>query len=520
MAAQRVASGSSTQSRNLALIAILAVLALASTAPAQRELVVAVRQLPITLEIAQARTASELSLSYTPFNQLVEIDYRDNNRLIPGIATDWRQIDAVTWEFDIRTGVKFHDGTELTVDDVVFSYERYLVDNGQGWYQMGAFARNWIASVAATVDGKFRITLKEPDRYFVGRIPTHRIFSIVPAPPLVGTWNYNFRTPIGTGPYRVAEFVRDDYIRFEAHADYWGGTPPADVVLVRRVPELSDRLAGLASGEYHLIDSVAPDAMATVNAMPNASVSIAPQDSIRMIVFKLDHPIVSDARVRRAIGLAIDRDSIIDALWNGQNVVTRGHQLPLYGDMYLEDWPFPRYDPEEARRLLAEAGYAGQELLLPIGNDIYVNEVATSELMLEMWRAVGLNVRIEIKESLALVGETEGKAFQHTSNGIFGHDPVFGLWSNWRSGGAMTAVVDPFWINEEFEALGHVLEASTDLEERRATFRRMMEIWEYEDPPGVLLHTRALIFGTSNAIDWRGYGSPRLDFGPRNLAFR
>lgn len=510
-----------TWNLTLAAIVALAALAITGTASAQRELNVALRQIPSILDPVQSNSNTRASLNFTPFDALVEIDYNDNSRFIPGIATDWRQIDPVTWEFDIRSGVQFHDGTEVSLEDVVFTFERFLVDDGNPWYQFGTGARNRIASVATTPDGAFRITLTEPDRFFVQRIAANRFYSIVPRHALDIPYEEFARRPIGTGPYRVAEVVADDYVRFEAHAPYWGGTPPADVVLVRAVPELSARLAGLAAGEYHLIDYVAPDAMATVNAMPNASVSIAPQDNVRMLVFQLDHPIVSDARVRRAIGLAIDRELIIDALWDGKNAITRGHQLPFFGEMYLEDWPYPRYDPEEAIRLLADAGYAGEELLFPVGNDVYINEVATSELMLEMWRAVGLNVRMEIKESFALVVDTQGKAFQHISNGIGGPDPVFGLWSAWRpDGGAMTPWVDPFWINEEFEAQGRILEASTDLTERRAAFRRMMEIWEHEDPPGVLLHARALIFGVSNDIDWRGYGNPRLDFGPRNLSFR
>lgn len=502
------------------LVLLIGVLWLFQGAVGQ-ELRVALRQIPSVLDPVQSNSNTRASLNYTPFNALVEIDYNNNSDYIPGIATDWRQVDDLTWEFDIRSGVRFHDGSLLTVDDVVFTFERFLVEDGNPWYQFGGGARNRIAGVEAVGADRVRIHLTDPDRFFINRIAANRFYSVIPRHAQDMPYEQFIRTPIGTGPYRVVDVVADDFVRFEAHPDYWEGAPAAEVVMVRAVPELSTRLAGLASGEFHIIDYVSPDAMPTVASFGNASVAVAPQENIRMLVFQLDHPVVSDARIRRAMGLAIDRQLILEALWGGHNEIGQGHQLPYFGDLFLEDWPSPAYDPEEARRLVAASGYAGEELLFPVGNDVYINEVATSELLLEMWRDVGLNVRMEIKESFALVVETEGKAVHHISNGIGGPDPVFGLWSAWRwDGGSMASWVIPFWENDEFNEFGVILEASTDLEERRAAFRRMMEIWEYEDPPAAILHANALIFGVSDSVVWTPNSTPRLDFGPRTLSLR
>jgi peptide/nickel transport system substrate-binding protein len=213
---------------------------------------------------------------------------------------------------------------------------------------------------------------------------------------------------------------------------------------------------------------------------------------------------------------AIDRRVLVETLWAGRTAIPRGLQLESYGEMYLSDWENPRFDPAEARRLLRETQYRGEPIPYRLLNNYYTNQVSNAQIAVEMWRAVGLNVQIEMRENFPQVtARTPGRGVRDWSNtSIFG-DPVAGLL---RGIGPRTeAERNGEWTNPEFDRVATALEAETDMARRRAQFRRLLEIVEREDPCYIVLHQAAAFTAKRRDIAWRAAKGWAMEFGPGNL---
>jgi len=344
-----------------------------------------------------------VNIGWHVFDALTHVD--EDSRLIPGLAASWRALDPTTWEFKLRRGVRFHDGGELTAEDVVFSIERTLqVPNGQ----FQTFTR--------------RIVAKEtPDAYTV-RLKTAAPYAMVPydlnsvfivSKKAAGARPEDFdsgRTMIGTGPFRFVRFARGDRVELARNDRYWGGAPPWDKVIFRIVPTDPARLAGLLSGELDVIEQVPTVDFARIRRDPR--IEIAQKVSWRTIFFHLDQreralnladkagkPLARnpfrDIRVRRALSLAIDRQAIAGRLMDGaalpaSNLVSP----PVFG--YAPDLKPEAYDPEAAKRLLAEAGVPdGFAMTLSATNNRYVNDEQVAQAVAQMLARAGVRVRVE-----------------------------------------------------------------------------------------------------------------------------
>jgi peptide/nickel transport system substrate-binding protein len=235
-------------------------------------------------------------------------------------------------------------------------------------------------------------------------------------------------------------------------------------------------------------------------------------------VFDKNHPQLVDPRVRRAFTHAIDRQAIVDALWGGRTRVPKGLQWEYYGEMFHADWDVPVYDPAEARRLLRAAGYRGDPIPYRLLNNYYTNQNATAQILVEMWRAVGLNVQIEMRENWQQIFDrSTPRGVRDWSNSASFNDPVSSITNQHGPRGQQQQVGE--WTNEEFNRLSVELETSTDRARRRAIFRRLLEIAEREDPAYTVLHQTATFTAKRKDIRWRAAQSFVMDFRARNLAF-
>jgi len=201
--------------------------------------------------------------------------------------------------------------------------------------------------------------------------------------------------PIGTGPYKLAEIKRGNYVRFEAFDDYWGGRPPAKSITVRLVPELAGRIAGLVSGDFDLITDVTPDLIDTIKGYKHLEVRRVNIENQRMLIISTLHPITKDKRIRHALVYALDREKIIETLWHGETTVPKPFSYPAYGK-YYNPYRDPRpYDPERAKMLLKAAGYKGEPLNFRVTKGYYANYENAAQIMVEMWKEVGINVKLD-----------------------------------------------------------------------------------------------------------------------------
>jgi peptide/nickel transport system substrate-binding protein len=346
-----------------------------------------------------------LNISWHVFDALTHVD--EDARLIPGLAVSWRAIDPLTWEFRLRRGVKFHDGSELTADDVVFSIERTLkVPNGQ----FRTFTRR---IVREQVVDAHTLRLKTATPYAMVPYDLNSIF-IVSKKAARGAASADFdsgKAMIGTGPFRFVRFARGDRVELARNDFYWDGKAAWTKVIFRIIPTDPSRLAGLLSGELDAIEQIPTADLPRLRSDPR--LRIARKVSWRTIFFSIDqyrdHPPgiadksggplprnpFRDRRVREALSKAIDRQAIAERLMDGaalpaSNLVSP----PVFG--YAPDLKPDIYDPKEAKRLLAEAGYPdGFAMTLAAPNNRYVNDEQIAQAVAQMLAHAGIRARVE-----------------------------------------------------------------------------------------------------------------------------
>jgi peptide/nickel transport system substrate-binding protein len=460
---------------------------------------------------------------------------------VPGLATEWRRLDDRTVELTLRQGVRFHDGEEMTAEDVVFSFGRErMFGDGEGAPVSGTlFARipgqgmqgkelpaeviavarrNWpaLARVEAVDKYTVRFVNRTPDVTMEGRLARYgsdicsrRGFEAA------ATWLDWARKPIATGPYMVAEFRPDVSLTLVAHDQYWGGRPPLRQIRFVEVPEVASRINGLLSGEYTFACDIPPDQITGIERNRAFEVQGGTILNHRLTVFDKNHPQLRDPRVRRAMTHSIDRQAIVDSLWAGRTVIPKGLQWDYYGEMFISDWSVPRFDLAEARRLLREANYRGEPIPYRLLNNYYTNQVGTAQILVEMWRAAGLNVQIEMKENWAQIFDRSSpRAIRDWSNSAPFNDPVSSIVNQHGPNGQQQQVGE--WTNEEMNRLSVELETSTDRARRRAVFHRMLEIAEREDPAFTVLHQNATFTAKRRDTPWKASPAFAMDFRSGN----
>jgi peptide/nickel transport system substrate-binding protein len=536
--------------RRTALASAGAVLALPRFAIAQADqrpaVTVAVQKIANTNTLETLREQSNVGTRHggSYGEALIEQDWLGDLSLKPGLATAWRRVDDRTLEFELRPGVRFHDGREMTAEDVAFSFGA-----GRMWGAADpAAARNLFGNVPGRTTGKepppeaaaiARRTYPGFDRIEVVNARTVRFVNRVPDPALEGrlsrttgmilsqagfdaaaSWLDWARKPIGTGPYKVAEFRPDQSLILIAHDDHWRGRPPLRQIRFVEVPEVASRINMLLSGEADFACDIPPDQIGALDRSARHEVVGGPIMNHRLTVFDKSHPQLRDARIRRAFTHAIDRKAIVEALWGGRAAIPRGLQFEYYGPMFQADWEAPRHDPAEARRLLKEANYRGEPIPYRLLNNYYTAQVATAQILVEGWRQVGLNVQIEMKENFPQVlsnqgaGTASGRGVRDWSNSASFNDPVSSLTAQHGPEGQQWQIGE--WRNEEFGRLSAVLEGSMELQERRRAFRRMLEIIEREDPGYSVLHQTLNFTAKRRDLPWKAGQSFFMDFSSRN----
>jgi peptide/nickel transport system substrate-binding protein len=277
------------------------------------------------------------------FNSLVHID--GQLRVVPELAESIERPDTTTYVARLRHGVLFHNGRELTSDDVVYTFRSFLDPAFKG--RSGAYR------VVASVNALDRYTVEFKLKTPLGSFPINLVMGIVQA----GSGGANARTPVGTGPYRLAEFVADDHVTLAAFAQHYAGPPRNDGLVLKVVPDDTMRGLELRKGSVDLIvNDLSPDIVWQLQQEGRVQVETAPGTDYAYIGLNLRDPILSRVEVRKAIGYAIDRDAIVKYLRRGFATTAVGIVPPM-------SWAFERnvfdfkHDPNEAARLLDAAGF-------------------------------------------------------------------------------------------------------------------------------------------------------------------
>ncbi len=382
-------------------------LMLVALAPAySAELVIGLGADVTSIDPHSNNAAPNNSIAEQIFGKLVENDPKQAQK--PGLAESWRTIDDLTWEFKLRRGVKFHDGSDFTAADVAFSIERPAILNSPGGFTI--FTR---AIVDKIIVDPYTIRLKTAAPY--PNLPTDLLgLAIVSSKAAKGASSADFdsgKATIGTGPWKFVRYLKGDRIELVRNDNYWGPKPAWDKVTFRLITSDPSRIAALLSGDVHMIEIVPPADYARLKN--NKDITIFTTISNRMIHLHLDSnrdksPFVTDkvgkpleknpfkdVRVRHAFSKAINRNAIVERTMDGL-AIPAGQLMPE-GFFGVSATLKPEtFDPEGAKKLLAEAGYPdGFGLTLHGPNNRYVNDDQIVQAVAQMLTRVGITTRVE-----------------------------------------------------------------------------------------------------------------------------
>lgn len=450
---------------------------------------------------------------------LIRTDSRNDGALEPALAESWSRVDGRTVEFKIRQGVTCHNGEVFDANDVAFSLgpQRFMGEDAPGW----AIAQQYLGGLES-VDVKdnhtVQVRFKERDPLIELRFANWMSEMICQdAFEAAGSWESWVQNPVGTGPYKIGEVVHGDYIRLEAHTSWWGGEVPANSVTFKVVPEMAARIAGLTTGEYDIITELTTDQFPVLDGNDELKIGGGPIRNIRVVIYDEKNPQLQDVRIRQALSHAIDRDLIVEAMFGGLVTVPNGLQMKVFGDLYIADHEGTAYDPEKARALLKEAGYNGEEISYRYLQDYYTGEVDTAQILAEMWRQVGLNIKLELVENWGQIEDVaEGRGIFNWSNSASYPDPLGQIYRLYGPDGWFQ--VNGTYESEAFNALGEVLKLGEHAE-RIEAMRAMLEIYERTDPPGTYLHTLPMFYGVRSNVEWHATDTGFMDFSSHSLSF-
>ncbi|XDB00366.1 ABC transporter substrate-binding protein (plasmid) [Sulfitobacter sp. LCG007] len=342
-----------------------------------------------------SKDTSPIALNYrlNVFEALTKIG--KNGEVIPQIAESWEHSDDLkTWTFHIRKGVKFHNGYDMTAHDVVWTVERILADDKTP-------VRNFLKQVE---------TVEAPDDYTV-------VFKIKAAYAIfdrqtkytyvmsrkyweeVGDDGYATK-PVGTGPYKMVEWVKDDKMVLEFFPDWWGGELPVKKATFRPIPSDAGRANALLSGEVDIVPDLPPSLVPMLENDPN--LIVAAESGFRVAYLGMNPTVApfDNPKLREAVDYAIDREAIAEKLMRGTGKAT-GIIIPPNNEGYTADFEPVQYDPEKAKALVKESGYDGTPVVMDYPNNNFALANEQAQAIAGYLKEAGINVELNSLEFTA-----------------------------------------------------------------------------------------------------------------------
>ncbi|WP_284179868.1 ABC transporter substrate-binding protein [Rhabdaerophilum sp. SD176] len=485
-------------------------------------LTVAVAQLPKVLEPALELNNVGTRVTYSVFDTVIRRDFKGSpdgggSALLPHLATSWKRESSQSLLVSFRDDVMFHDGAKMTAEDVAYTFR-----NGRLWGEKAAIPGGraffgTLSEVEAVDRNTVRFKTRIPDVLLEQRLASWCSWIVSKRHyEQVGIEGFG-KNPIGTGPFRFSRARANEFMEFEAHDAYWMGRPNARRVTFREVPELSTRIAGLVSGEFDLITNVPPDQLTVLQGYKDVDARSVVLANSHLLTFDARSPQTNDRRIRQALGLAIDRKKLVDSLWLGKAAIPASHNYPEFGDMFLPGRALS-FDPTKAKALLKDAGYKGEPITYRTMPNYYTAALDAAQIIVEMWKAVGINAQLQVVESFAQM-QSAGQQVGNTSNSTRFPDPLGALWISWgpNSEFQRSKAFDP-GDAAAFNTLGKALESETDPAKRKALFASMLDAWE-DACPATILYQPFESYGVKKKISWKPYSFFFMDLRPDNLSF-
>jgi peptide/nickel transport system substrate-binding protein len=432
------------------------------------------------------------------YDTLAEPDM--NGKIVPALAQRWEvSDDALTWKFYLRKGVVFHNGDKLTSKDVKATLQR-ITDKATASPNAKEFGG--ISAIETPDDYTVVLKLEKPHSPLLASLASG--WGAILPKGLIDSGHDFAAKPVGTGPFKLKEWVRDSRIVLVKNSTYWmQGLPKLDQVIMHIIPERAIQVQGLISGQIDVSYIINQDDIPMLQASPDVKLEKPLTALIMVMSMNCSHPVLKDIRVRQAINHAIDKQKVLNVAYAGGKPIGT---FMDYSNAYYKDFTglYP-YDPEKAKKLLAEAGVGKDttlELSLPQNFEPHVN---AGEMYQAMLTKVGLNVKIKLVDWSTWISDVYRAAkYDLTVIGHTGKLDPDGTLAGYGTEGRYVK-----WINPRAAELGQKAKTIAGFENRKKLYDEVLELMAKEVPFMYLGSSYRNIAFRKNVSEFRM--TPKLD---------
>jgi peptide/nickel transport system substrate-binding protein len=463
-----------------------------------------------------------LQLTFTSNIYEALVGYGKDLKLIPLLATDWKQTSPTVWRFNLRKGVAFHDGTPFSADDVIFSYERAKADGSDLKTNVSS-----VKEIKKVNDHAIDIVTNGADpilpNLFVRWVIMSKKWCVenraeVPVDKRKGVENAASFKANGTGPFRLKSRDPGNKTVLVRNTNYWDKTIETNIdeVVFTPIGNAATRVAALLSGEIDMMEPVPVQDVARINSSPNAKVMQGPElrtiflgmdqkrDELLFSSVKGKNPF-KDKRVRQAFYQAIDIEAIKTSVMRGAATPAGLMIAPGVAGFPADLNKRLPHDPEGAKKLLAAAGYPnGFEVGMNCPNDRYVNDAAICQAVSAMLAKIGVKVNLTAETKVSyfpkiLSRNTSFYLLGWTPVTVDSHDPLYALMATPGAGGQGQFNLGAY-SNAKLDELTAKIQSETDQAKRNAMIREAMQIHQ-DDIGHIPLHQQALAWGVKKSLN-------------------
>ena len=463
------------------------------------------------------KTSKDYEVPFNIFDRLVdvEVDADGNSKIVPSLAESWDiSDDGLEYTFHLRQGVKFHNGNDFTAEDVAYTFHRMLtveggvntefIDQIKGADELLAGETDTLEGVEVVDDYTIKVTLKEPFAGFLASIssPGVSIYDSEATEAAGDQFGMDPAVTVGTGPFEFASWSFNNQLVLTRNEDYWKGASGLPGVVIKIIPDTETQSMMFESGELDILDlDYAADSVDRFTETYPDQIVQGPRVGIVYFTMNFNKEPFQDVRVRKAVQMSIDRQAILDALYGGRGQVEQGiFPHGLIG--FNPDQEEIKYDPEAAKALLAEAGYA-DGFDMEIAADSSASDTMTMALEIVSDQLAEVGIRAEIKnydESTWLETRKSGElgSFMSTWSADY-NDPdnfIYTFFGN-EEKTRIRSINYP-----DTEVMERVAKARTlvNEDERLAEYKALEEKIIHEDAAWVPMFSRLHLFAVSKRV--------------------
>ena len=463
------------------------------------------------------KTSKDYEVPFNIFDRLVdvEVDADGNSKIVPSLAENWDiSDDGLEYTFHLRQGVKFHNGNDFTAEDVAYTFHRMLtveggvntefIDQIKGANELLAGETDTLEGVEVVDDYTIKVTLKEPFAGFLASIssPGVSIYDSEATEAAGDQFGMDPAVTVGTGPFEFSSWSFNNQLVLTRNEDYWKGASKLPGVVIKIIPDTETQSMMFESGELDILDlDYAADSVDRFTETYPDQIVQGPRVGIVYFTMNFNKEPFQDVRVRKAVQMSIDRQAILDALYGGRGQVEQGiFPHGLIG--FNPDQEEIKYDPEAAKALLAEAGYA-DGFDMEIAADSSASDTMTMALEIVSDQLAEVGIRAEIKnydESTWLETRKSGElgSFMSTWSADY-NDPdnfIYTFFGN-EEKTRIRSINYP-----DTEVMERVAKARTIVneDERLAEYKALEEKIIHEDAAWVPMFSRLHLFAVSKRV--------------------